>query len=127
MDKNIGIQDLQILENNIHAGVKYLAFLRDRYFNDVNIRPWDRVRFSIASYNAGPAKIKQARLLAEEMGYDPNRWFRNVELATLKLVGQETVRYVSNVNKYFIIYRLALKNIKTREGEMEEIERNPQS
>ena len=127
MDKHIGIHDVQILENNIHAGVKYLSFLRDRYFNDGNILPLDRVRFSIASYNAGPAKIKQARSLAEEMGYNPNRWFRNVELATLKLVGQETVRYVSNVNKYCLIYRLALKNIETREDEMEEIERNPQS
>ncbi len=127
MDKNVGIHDVQILENNIHAGVKYLAFLRDRYFNDKDISPRDRVRFSIASYNAGPAKIKQARSLAEEMGHNPNRWFRNVELATLKLVGQETVRYVSNINKYYLIYRLALEHIETREEEIDEVERKSQS
>jgi hypothetical protein len=38
------------------------------------------------------------------MGLDPNRWFRNVELAVLKTIGRETVRYVSNINKYYILY-----------------------
>jgi len=38
------------------------------------------------------------------MGLDPNRWFRNVELGVLKVIGQETVRYVSNINKYYVIY-----------------------
>ena len=36
---------------------------------------------------------------AEEMGLDPARWFRNVELAVLEIVGQETVQYVNNINK----------------------------
>ena len=27
-DKNIGIRNVHLLENNIHAGVKYLAFLK---------------------------------------------------------------------------------------------------
>lgn len=113
-DKKVGVVDIHRLENNIHAGVKYLAFLRDRYFHDQSIRRRDRVRMALASYNAGPAKIHKARSLAEKMGYDPNRWFRNVELATLKLVGQETVRYVSNINKYYITYRLALMDIEKR-------------
>jgi len=47
------------------------------------------------------------RKLAKEMGFDYNRWFRNVEIAALKIIGQETVRYVSNINKYYVIYRLA--------------------
>ena len=108
-DKNIGIKNVHFLENNIHAGVKYLAFLRDHYFSDPEINPRNQVRFSIASYNAGPAKIRRARALAKEMRLDPNRWFRHVELATLSLVGQETVRYVSNINKYYNIYRLYLE------------------
>ena len=40
------------------------------------------------------------------MGLNPDRWFRNVELAALRLVGQETVNYVSNINKYYVTYRL---------------------
>ncbi len=108
-DKNIGIDNVHVLENNIHAGVKYLAFLRDRYYKNAEISPRDQLRLTIASYNAGPAKIRRARTLAKEMGLDPNRWFRHVESATLSLVGQETVRYVSNINKYCNIYRIYLE------------------
>ncbi len=108
-DRHVGIDKVHVLENNIHAGVKYLAFLRDRYYRSPEISPRDQVRLTIASYNAGPAKIRQARSLAEEMKLDSNRWFRHVELATLSLVGQETVRYVSNINKYYNIYRLYLE------------------
>lgn len=109
-DPNVDIQNVQKLENNVHAAVKYLDFLRERYFSDANIRPRDRVRFSLASYNAGPTRILQARKKASAMNLAPNRWFRNVELAVLQLVGRETVDYVSNVNKYYVIYKHALQN-----------------
>ncbi len=106
-DRNVGIRNIEKPENNIHAAVKYLDFLRTRYFSDSRIKPRDRVRMALASYNAGPAKIRKARSMAAEMGLDPDRWFRNVELAALELVGRETVRYVSNINKYYLIYRRA--------------------
>ncbi|MGA1842329.1 MAG: transglycosylase SLT domain-containing protein [bacterium] len=106
--KKIGIHKVTEVENNIHAGTKYLAFLRDYYFSDPNIKEKDRIRFTLAAYNAGPNKIKKVRKLALQMGLNPNRWFRNVEMAALKSIGQETVRYVSNINKYYIIYRLGL-------------------
>jgi membrane-bound lytic murein transglycosylase MltF len=108
-DPNVNIENVHKLENNVHAAVKYLDFLRDRYFSDESIRPRDRVRFALAAYNAGPAKIRQARNKASAMKHDPNRWFRNVELAVLRMVGQETVRYVSNINKYYVIYKHALE------------------
>jgi membrane-bound lytic murein transglycosylase MltF len=114
-DKNIGIRNVHLLENNIHAGVKYLAFLRDRYFKDEAIRQRDRVRLALASYNAGPAKIRRARRLAQVKGLNPNRWFRNVELATLQSVGREPVRYVSNINKYYVTYQLAEETADIRE------------
>ncbi len=106
----VGIKDYRSVEGNVHAAVKYLAYLRDRYFNEPGLRPRDRVRFSLAAYNAGPAKVQRARALARRMGLNPDRWFRNVEMAMLKLVGQETVRYVSNINKYYILYKLALQS-----------------
>ena len=114
-DKQINIDNVYSLENNIHAGVKYLAFLRDRYFSTPEIRPRDRARFAMAAYNAGPVKVRRARSLAKKMGLDPNRWFRNVEMAILKIVGQETVRYVSNINKYYVVYRLAHEQQEIRE------------
>jgi membrane-bound lytic murein transglycosylase MltF len=110
----ISIHSVDDEENNIHAGTKYLALLRDYYFNDPNLHEKDRIRFVLAAYNAGPNKIKKVQKLAQRMGLDPNRWFRNVEMAALKKIGQETVRYVSNINKYYIIYSLGLNNENNR-------------
>jgi membrane-bound lytic murein transglycosylase MltF len=118
-DPKIGIPDVSTAENNIHASVKYLNFLREHYFDDAAIRPRDQVRFSLAAYNAGPVKIRRARKMTRDMQLDPNRWFRNVELAMLKIVGQETVRYVSNINKYYVIYHNAIKRVEKREAAVE--------
>ncbi|MCF8051227.1 MAG: lytic transglycosylase F [Desulfobacterales bacterium] len=120
-DPNVGIQDVHRLENNIHAAVKYLDFLRSRYFSSEGIRERDRVRFSLAAYNAGPARIRQAQKRAEAMDLDPNRWFRNVELAVLRTVGQETVQYVSSINKYYVIYKNSLERRAAREKVKEAI------
>jgi membrane-bound lytic murein transglycosylase MltF len=114
-DPNVNVDNVNNLENNVHAAIKYLDFIRDRYFSEEDILPRDRVRFSIAAYNAGPAKVREAREKAKEMKLDPNRWFRNVELAVLRIVGQETVRYVSNINKYYVIYNTAFEIKETKE------------
>lgn len=104
-DKKIGIRNIHDVENNVHAGVKYLAFLRDHYYSKEDMRPQDRVRMTLAAYNAGPAKIRRVRAMAEQMGLNENRWFRNTEIAALRLIGQETVQYVSNINKYYVLYQ----------------------
>ncbi len=114
--RDIGINNVHLDENNIHAGVKYLAFLRDRYFNDAEILERDKVRFTLASYNAGPYKIKKVRKMAYNMGLNHYKWFRNAEMAALKIIGQETVRYVSNINKYYVLFRLASENEKLRDS-----------
>ncbi len=105
-DERIGIENIDVLENNIHAGIKYLDLIRDQYFSSEDIRHRDQVRLALAAYNAGPAKIQKARKLAEKMGLNPNIWFRHVELAVLQLIGQETVRYVNTINKYVVLYRV---------------------
>jgi membrane-bound lytic murein transglycosylase MltF len=105
-DKNVGIKDVYKLENNVHAGVKYLAFLRDRYFSSPDIEPGASVHLSLAAYNAGPAKVRKMRERAKKMGLDPNVWFRNVEQAAQQMVGSETTRYVANVYKYYLAYTL---------------------
>ncbi len=61
---------------------------------------------SFASYNAGPAKVARLRKEAKEMGLDPNIWFENVEVVAAKRIGRETVQYVSNIFKYFVVYSL---------------------
>ncbi len=60
-DKAVGIKNINIAENNIHAGVKYLSFIRERYFSDPDINPSAQVDFAWAAYNAGPAKINRMR------------------------------------------------------------------
>jgi len=95
------------MENNIHAGVKYLNFIMDRYFADAKMDATDRALFAFASYNAGPAKIAKLRKMAENDGLDPNIWFGNVELIAAREIGPETVTYVSNIYKYYVAYKLA--------------------
>ena len=105
-DKNINIKDIQRLDNNIHAGTKYLNFLRTRYFSSPEIAPADRVFFSWAAYNAGPAKIYKMRRETLKRGFNPNKWFFNVEKIADELIGRETVDYVSDINKYYVAYQL---------------------
>ena len=108
-DKNVNISNIHELENNIHAGTKYLRFISDRYFADDSIDPQNRLLLSFASYNAGPVKIVRLRKEAEEQGLDPNKWFQNVELVAAKRIGRETVHYVSNIYKYWIAYSMVLE------------------
>ena len=106
-DRNVAIPDITVLENNIHAGNKYLRFIRDNYFESVTMSELDRTLFSFAAYNAGPARIARLRVEAEREGLDPNVWFDNVELLAARRIGRETVNYVSNIYKYWIAYQLS--------------------
>lgn len=106
-DPVVGIPDITDLENNIHAGVKYMAFIRDRYFSGSELETIDKVAFTWAAYNAGPTRVGQMRVLAKKMGLNANKWFNQVELAAGKIVGSETVKYVSNIYKYYIAYSLS--------------------
>jgi len=110
-DPNVDIRDISKLENNIHAGVKYLAFLRDRYFSDPQITAKNRLAFSWAAYNAGPANVRKMRDKAKKMGLDPDVWFGNVELAAAKTVGREPVQYVRNILKYYVAYALVREKL----------------
>jgi len=103
-DPNVGIPDIESLEKNIHAGTKYLAFLRDRYFSGEEIDGLNQELFSLAAYNAGPRRVAQLRSGASEMGLDPDLWFHNVEVVAAKRIGRETVQYVANIYKYYIAY-----------------------
>ena len=67
-DPNVGIADVHRAENNIHAGVKYMHFLRNRYFSDPGIYEKDRMNFSYAAYNAGPSRIISLRNRAKQQG-----------------------------------------------------------
>jgi membrane-bound lytic murein transglycosylase MltF len=95
------------LENNIHAGVKYLRHLADDYFGDPAITPLNQHLLAIAAYNAGPTRVQELRRTAEAQGLDPNIWFNNVELISAREVGRQNVDYVRNIMKYWMAFRLA--------------------
>ncbi len=115
-DPNVGIPDISDVEDNIHAGTRYLAFLRDRYFADPAITEADRRALTWAAYNAGPAKVRRMRALAAELGLDPDVWFGNVEVAAGRIVGRETVTYVANIQKYYVAYQLARRVRAAKDG-----------
>jgi membrane-bound lytic murein transglycosylase MltF len=80
--------------------------LRTRYFSSPEIEPADRVYFSWAAYNAGPARIYKIRKEAVKRGFNPDKWFFNVEKIASEIIGRETVDYVANINKYFVAYQM---------------------
>ena len=93
-------------EQNIHAASKYMRYLLDTYLADPGLDQTNRLLLGLAAYNAGPANMQRMRRRAAEMGLDPDVWFDNVEQAAAKLIGRETVQYVSNIYKYYLAYRL---------------------
>jgi len=113
-DPNVGIADISSLEDNVHAGAKYLRFLIDRYFSDPSLTPLDKHLFALAAYNAGPARVARLRAEAADLGLDRNRWFGHVERVAARRIGQETVQYASNIYKYYLFYRL---DAREREGQ----------
>jgi membrane-bound lytic murein transglycosylase MltF len=115
-DPNVNIPDIEQLENNIHAGNKYMRFILDHYFADAEMDKLNKHLFAFASYNAGPNRIARLRKQAAEQGYDPNVWFDNVEMVVGREVGSEPVKYVSNIFKYYVAYRLSLDQIQQRKG-----------
>jgi membrane-bound lytic murein transglycosylase MltF len=123
-DKHINIKNIYLLENNIHAGTKYLNFLRSRYFSSPKIEPADRVYFSWAAYNAGPTRIYKVRQETLKRGFNPNKWFFNVEKIASEIIGNETVDYVSNINKYFVAYQLYFDLSQQRKKTMKSFHKN---
>jgi len=112
----MGFARLEEPAENIQAGTKYFAQLLERFESDLPVQ--QRVRFALAAYNAGLDHVHDARLLAKQNGWDPNRWFRNVEKAMLLLEkakwyrtvrrgycrGSEPVAYVSHIQTTYDAY-----------------------
>ncbi|MCF8041657.1 MAG: lytic transglycosylase F [Desulfarculaceae bacterium] len=112
----VSIPDYKKLESNVHAGTKYLRWIYDQYFkNDKKVSQLNKVLFTFAAYNAGPGRVIGLRKRAVKMGLNPNVWFHNVEEAAARVIGRETVHYVSNIYKYYIAYRQILAQHLQRE------------
>ena len=106
--REMGYRDVaSSAKSNIEAGAKYMRFLMERYFNEPDLTADARFDFALAAYNAGPTRIRQMRRIAAQRGLDPNLWFGNVERVVLEKIGEEPVRYVSNIHSYHLAYKLS--------------------
>ena len=112
----LGFTNLGNPDISTHAGAKYMARLLGRF--EPKLPFPERVRFALASYNAGLGHVIDARRLAGRVGLDPDRWFQNVEKAMLMLSraeyarqarhgfcrGSESVAYVSHIQDLYDAY-----------------------
>lgn len=118
--RELGFTDLHDPDTGLHAGIKYMDWLRRRFEPSLDMA--ERTWFTLAAYNAGVGHVRDARRLAAQKGWDPDRWFDNVEKAMLLLSrreyhrkaahgyvrGQEPVNYVREIRDRFEAYvRLA--------------------
>jgi membrane-bound lytic murein transglycosylase MltF len=101
----IYIKNINKVDNNVHAGVKYMRHIIDDYYGDPEIDTLNRHLLALATYNAGPGRLAQLRRMTKKKGLDPNKWFNNVEIIAAREIGRETVQYVSNIYKFYASYR----------------------
>jgi membrane-bound lytic murein transglycosylase MltF len=113
--KDLNVGDITKVDPNIHAGVKYIRFMIDRYYENEPMTKLDKVLFAFAAYNAGPGRVAQLRREASRRGLDPNVWFHNVEYIAEEKIGHETVTYVGNIFKYYVAYRLIEDALEQRQ------------
>ncbi len=69
--RSLSLEDLSHPGTNIRAGVYYLRKLYDLYDGSSDA---DRLKLTLASYNAGPGRVYDAQELAAYLQDDPGRW-----------------------------------------------------
>ena len=114
----ITMEEIFIPEKNVQAAVSYLRSL-ERLFPGVSDE--ERTKFVLASYNAGPGHIFDARALAAKYGQDPDIWsnvrefllkksdpeFYNDEVCRFGYCrGGEPVAYVDIIMEKYAAYQL---------------------
>lgn len=109
------IKDIYKVENNVHAGTKYMRFLINQYFDKPEIDELNRHLLALAAYNAGPGRVARLRRKAQAKGLNPNLWFDHVEIIAAQDIGRETVEYVSNIYKFYASYK-ALNYYESQRG-----------
>lgn len=73
-----GISDMMDPHQSIKAGVAYLNWLDNMWAKYISNNE-ERMKFVLASYNAGQGHVLDARRLAQKYGKNPNKWDNNVE------------------------------------------------
>ncbi|TNJ46609.1 transporter substrate-binding domain-containing protein [Tamlana fucoidanivorans] len=115
--RELGIEDTSHPEESIKAGTFYLLKLWNKWDT---VEDFDtRLKYTLASYNAGLNHLKDAVTLTKAEGLDPNHW-QNIEASLLKLTyrkyfsrkdikygyihGIEPVNYVKEIFERYNLY-----------------------
>ncbi|MEQ8711397.1 MAG: transporter substrate-binding domain-containing protein [Cyclobacteriaceae bacterium] len=80
--KSYGVTQLTKPTENLEAGAAHLEFLNNYWMKHI-ADSTERLKFVLASYNAGHAHVQDARRLAEKQGLNSDIWYGNVEQAML--------------------------------------------
>jgi membrane-bound lytic murein transglycosylase F len=117
--RQVGVRNPRDPEQNVRGAVKYLAWLEERWKDNVT-DPKERLKFVLASYNAGSGHVEDAQRLAAKHGDNPKKWadvaywllqLSEAEAYTDPVVefgfcrGLEPVTYVSLILDRFAHYR----------------------
>ncbi len=106
-------------DKNVKGGTDYLKYLEKSYLNISDFT--QRIKFILASYNAGPGHVQDAARLAEKNGYPKDKWDGSVEYFMLYKSnpkfyndpvvkygycrGQEPFNYVRRIIKKYFDYQ----------------------
>ena len=114
--KSLGVTNRLDAKENIYAGAKYLAKMKDMFAEtDEPDRSW----LALAAYNVGRGHFRDAQQLAEKLNKNPHRWHDMKEVLPLLSEkkyykdlrygyarGSEPVRYVMRIRSYNdLLYR----------------------
>ncbi|NNF57659.1 MAG: transporter substrate-binding domain-containing protein [Rhodothermaceae bacterium] len=117
---DLGVSDPFDPEQNVDGAVRYLRWLEETYWNDTIADPEERLKFVLASYNAGAGHVMDAQRLAEKHGDDPKvwadvafwllrkserRWYTDPVVRHGFCRGLEPVEYVARILDRFEHYR----------------------
>ena len=127
--KWLGVKgDLTDPEVSLEAGIEYMSWLADMY-EDQGLPPDEVIRFALASYNAGQGHVEDARLVAQKIGRDPDKWYGHVEHAITLLSERqyakdvrygycrctEVVNYVKKIESRYLDYVTYLDQIAMKD------------
>jgi membrane-bound lytic murein transglycosylase F len=85
--RQFGVRAITNPAQNIEGGVRYLAWL-EKFWAKRLEDPAERLKFMLASYNAGAGHVEDAQRLAEKHGDDAKKW-ADVSYWMLQLSKQE--------------------------------------
>ncbi len=117
--REMGVTNPRDPEDNVRGGVKYLTWLTGLWENEI-IDENERLKFILASYNAGRGHVLDAQRLTEKNGGDPQNWddvaywllqkskrsvYRDPVVRHGYVRGLEPVQYVSKILKRYDRYR----------------------